>query len=419
MDYEGFGIKCIGQSHLENNTVCQDNVQYIQSLKYIVVAVSDGHGGQRYFRSDIGSEYAALIGCEKLSEFLLKSNYLFLDAKGKAIAIDQLIDSIVTEWNISVKEHIAHFPFKDSELSLVDPKDIDEYKKLTDSEPNNMKPQEQYSSIFKAYGATLICIGMCDEFGIGLHIGDGKCVAMYEDGSMDEPIPWDEKCHLNKCTSICDKNAVSEFRVYVWENKIPMCVYIASDGIDDTFSDRLHSFYRSVTLDLIEPEFRDNVKNLEEKLPNISKNGSQDDVSIAGIINIKQVRKHKDDIIAILNKEQLEYQLNAVEKELEKLFFKKDNIEKLIAYEATDERILKKDELNKLIKESEEKIVSIKKELGIIFDDDPEEDIASKDKELLSNIKNTSGESKYPADIESDTGICSLPDEEDDSTWDE
>lgn len=160
MDYEGFGIKCIGQSHLENNTVCQDNVQYIQSLKYTVAAVSDGHGGQRYFRSDIGSEYAALIGCEKLSEFLLKSNYLFLDAKGKTTAIDQLIDSIVTEWNISVKEHIAHFPFKDSELSLVDPKDIDEYKKITASQPNNMKPQEQYSSIFKAYGATLICIGM-------------------------------------------------------------------------------------------------------------------------------------------------------------------------------------------------------------------------------------------------------------------
>lgn len=419
MEYEGFGIRCIGQSHLENNTVCQDNVQYIQSLKYTVTAVSDGHGGQKYFRSDIGSQYAALIGCEKLSEFLLKSNYLFLDEKSKANAIDQLIDSIVTEWNISVREHIAHFPFKESELSLVDSKDIDEYKNFAAAEQDNTKNKEQYSSVFKAYGATLICIGMCDEFGIGLHIGDGKCVSMYEDGSMDEPIPWDEKCHLNKCTSICDKNAVSEFRIYVWENKMPMCVYIASDGIDDTFSDRLHSFYRSVTLDLIEPEFRDNVNSLEKKLPNISKSGSQDDVSIAGIINIKQARAHKDDIIAILNREQLEYQLNTVEKELEKLSFKKDNIEKLIAYEATDERLSKREEINKLIEEFEEKVMNIKKELGVIPDTVPEAETVSDDSEELSDDNNMEDTSGVPKDTEPDTDVSPLTDEECDSAWDE
>lgn len=91
----------------------------------------------------------------------------------------------------------------------------------------------------------------------------------------------------------------------------------------------------------------------------------------------------------------------------------------MIAYEATNERILKKDELNKLIEESEKKIISIKKELGIILDDDSEEDISSKDNKLLSNIINTPGESKYPADIEPDIDICSLSDEEDDFTWDE
>lgn len=379
MDYEGFGIKCIGQSHLEKNTVCQDSVQYIQSLKYTVVSVSDGHGGQKYFRSDIGSEHASLIGCEKISEFLMKSNYSFLNEKEKIAAIDQLIDSIVTEWNIAIRDHIAHFPFKESELVFVDDKDLDEYKKHTVKEKDCISSKEPYSAIFKAYGATLICVGVNKEFGIGLQIGDGKCVAMYEDCSMDEPIPWDEKCHLNKCTSICDKDAVSEFRVYVWEDRMPMCIYIASDGIDDTFSDRLHSFYRSLTLDLIEPEFRNNVEKLEKKLPSISKNGSQDDVSIAGIINVKLARRHKEDIIKVLNKEQLEYQLSAAEKELEKLLFKMNNTEKMIAYEATDERLSKKKDLERMINAAEDNIVSIKKQLGLIPDDTLDEKVSADD----------------------------------------
>ena len=381
MNYEGFGIKCIGQSHLENNTDCQDSVQYVQSLKYTVAAVSDGHGGQRYFRSDIGSEYAAVISCEKLSEFLLRSNYSFMDPKGKAAAVDQLIDSIVTEWIIAVREHIAYFPFKDEELSFVDADDIEDYKKHTVQEKNWIKSKEAYSSIFKAYGSTLICVGVCDEFGIGLQIGDGKCVAMYDDCSMDEPIPWDEKCHLNKCTSICDKTAVSEFRAYVWEGKMPVCIFIASDGIDDTFSDRLHSFYRSVTLDLIESEFRTNVKALEKKLSAISRSGSRDDVSIAGIIDIQRVREHKNDIIRILKKEQLEYQLAAAEKELEKYVFKRENLEKLIFDKANDERLSKKEELDKLIEECKEKITAIKNKFGSI-DSRSEEEISESDKAL-------------------------------------
>ena len=379
MEYEGFGIKCKGQSHLEKNIVCQDSVQYIQSLNYTVAAVSDGHGGEKYFRSDKGSEFAAYISCEKISEFLLNSNYPLLNEKEKEAAIYQLIDSIVTEWNIAVREHIAHFPFKDNELGFVDDKDIDEYKKHTVKEQYSIRSKEPYSAIFKAYGATLICVGVNKEFGIGLQIGDGKCVAMYEDCSMDEPIPWDEKCHLNKCTSICDEEAVNEFRVYIWEDKMPMCIYIASDGIDDTFSDQLYSFYRNVTLDLIKPEFRNNVEQLGKKLPEISMNGSQDDVSIAGIINVELARKRKDDIIEDLKTKQLEYQLAASEKEHEKLLFKKNNLEKMITYEATDERLTKKNELERMINDAKDKIASIKKQLGLIPDDTRDEEVSADD----------------------------------------
>ena len=143
------------------------------------------------------------------------------------------------------------------------------------------KLQTVESNIYKAYGTTLLSIGIAEKYAIAIHIGDGKCVAIYDDGSMDEPIPWDEKCHLNNCTSICDRNAYEEFRYYVWKDKIPVAAFIATDGIDDTFADRLHAFYTSIALDFIQSDYKTCINKLNDMLPNISATGSHDDVSVA------------------------------------------------------------------------------------------------------------------------------------------
>ena len=80
-----------------------------------------------------------------------------------------------------------------------------------------------------------------------MQIGDGKCVVIDQNGSISEPIPWDENCQMNVTTSICDSDASDEFRFFVTEEK-PSAVFCGSDGIDDSYAkvEEMYALYRSI-----------------------------------------------------------------------------------------------------------------------------------------------------------------------------
>ena len=50
--------RCKGASHEVSGKVCQDYCQAEVTDSYTIGVVSDGHGGDRYFRSDVGSKSA-------------------------------------------------------------------------------------------------------------------------------------------------------------------------------------------------------------------------------------------------------------------------------------------------------------------------------------------------------------------------
>ena len=50
--------RCKGASHEISGKVCQDYCQAEVTDSYTIGVVSDGHGGDRYFRSDVGSKSA-------------------------------------------------------------------------------------------------------------------------------------------------------------------------------------------------------------------------------------------------------------------------------------------------------------------------------------------------------------------------
>lgn len=58
--YQSFHFTSIGASHIKKGTVCQDFSASVETEKYKLAVVSDGHGGADYFRSDRGSRFAAL-----------------------------------------------------------------------------------------------------------------------------------------------------------------------------------------------------------------------------------------------------------------------------------------------------------------------------------------------------------------------
>ena len=125
---------------------------------------------------------------------------------------------------------------------------------------------------------------MTNEGWFGIHIGDGKCVELLENGTLCEPIPWDEACEQNITTSICDSDAIEEFR-YITQKDFPAALFIGSDGIDDSYSSEmeLHELYRNIFIVFADHGAEVGRNEVRDYLPKITRQGSSDDVSIAGI----------------------------------------------------------------------------------------------------------------------------------------
>ena len=114
------------------------------------------------------------------------------------------------------------------------------------------------------------------------------------------PIPWDERCFLNKTTSLCDSNAINEFRYcYEGDGKFPMAVFLGSDGMDDSFGEdpNLVNFYIQVVKMLVTEGREATIASIESDLPQLSKIGSKDDMSVAFIYNYDELKAHITDFI--------------------------------------------------------------------------------------------------------------------------
>ena len=69
-NFSGMAISQIGYSHARKDKPCQDASGFVKDKNYAAIMVCDGHGGDKHFRSDIGSKIAIGI-CEKsLEEFV-------------------------------------------------------------------------------------------------------------------------------------------------------------------------------------------------------------------------------------------------------------------------------------------------------------------------------------------------------------
>lgn len=298
---DALNFSCQGESHIASGKVCQD---YSYSKVYengnTIAIVCDGHGGKRYFRSDIGAKIAAEVTERNVQIFLDEVGPNLI--KGKAftqeetisgqidrqdfdkqspveIAFRQLFASIISGWNSMVLNHAKENPIKDEEKVDLESQWIEDF--------NNGV------SLEKVYGCTLIVYASTPNFWLAFQIGDGKCFAFDNNGQWSEPIPWDERCFLNKTTSICDSSAIDEFRYcYQGDGEFPIAMILGSDGIDDSFGaeENQANFYVQILKSLVKSGIEDTYHEIETTLPQLSKIGSQDDMSISMVFNLDAVK---------------------------------------------------------------------------------------------------------------------------------
>ena len=291
-----FDFHCQGESHKATDKVCQDfSYSHIDENGLAVAVVCDGHGGKRYFRSDVGARFATEIIANNVKEFVNNideallvgqpftqqaavqteiDRHDFRKEKPIDMAFRQLFASIIGQWQQRIEQHAAANPLTEKEIAQVE----EQYKK-------------EFLSGYKlekTYGCTLMAYVSTPKYWFAFHLGDGKMISFDQEAQWKEPVLWDDRCFLNKTTSICDSDALNEFRyTYQGDGVFPVAVFLGSDGMDDSFGEEanLVNFYVQVAKSLVKEGFDATFADIKDTLPVLSKRGSQDDMSIACVFD--------------------------------------------------------------------------------------------------------------------------------------
>jgi hypothetical protein len=304
MSYQVFNAHAQGENHKKPpDKECQDYSASFVDKDMAIAIVADGHGSDNCFRSAIGSKIAsrqAFAGIYKFIDIIEKDRGGGIFSKKtptpprekwEKTLLPGLVKNIVAAWYTEVEKDYNAHGFSPEDIAGVAEKYQERYRK-----------GEQF---YRAYGTTLIAAAATRDYWFGIHIGDGKCTACYPDGSWEQPIPWDDKCFLNITTSICDDDALERVRVYYrtsTEKEMPVMVFVNSDGVDDSYpagdnEKYLAGLYRTIALNFFDeikanPKdgFENGKKQVKEFLPDLSKRGSGDDVSIAALIDVDALK---------------------------------------------------------------------------------------------------------------------------------
>lgn len=304
-----------GASHIASGKPCQDySLSYNENGLQIVV-VCDGHGGNTYFRSDVGSKLAAEVTVELLknfancvsasafkgSEFSITAKPKrnpFIDPDGKRLKYEDLND----EQKQFAKQAQAYiesdgkYPELQALVSELIKKIYEEWiaRIANDKSKNHFTRKEKSilegKGLEKAYGCTLLAFMRTKDFWISFQIGDGKIYCCDKALNWSNPIPKDCTCFLNYTTSLCDSNPVDEFR-YAFNGKgdFPLAVMLCSDGLDGSLrtSANLQDFYEQIINLCLDGD--DVETELESFFPTLSESGNKDDISLSGIVDLSDI----------------------------------------------------------------------------------------------------------------------------------
>lgn len=267
-----------GSNHVKADKPCEDYADSYQNEHMCICVVADGHGSDNYPRTERGSHFAVRAAIDCVKEFLQQVSPEDILGRAQAEVMGQLERSILNSWYTQVEDDIHGEALTDKELDKVS----DKYK-MRYKDPDYLA---------KAYGTTLIVFAVTECFSFGLQIGDGSCIVMDTNGNLSLPIPSDPDCQLNVTTSICDADASSEFRYYVVD-RAPAAVFCGTDGVEDSYSsvEELYDLHRSIILMFSEKGFEEGSSEIAEYLPILTRKGSGDDVSMAGIIQLDTIQK--------------------------------------------------------------------------------------------------------------------------------
>ncbi|MBD5427375.1 MAG: protein phosphatase 2C domain-containing protein [Treponema sp.] len=299
-------IECIkavaqGFSHKAQGKPCQDFAGIVRKKSFAILSVADGHGGERYFRSEVGSRFAVEVAEAEFQKLLIDiSKWQWLDEKiNWGQTIKSLESNIVKKWQSKVEADFANRPLSEEERNLAEKLGID-FAALQGGNSECEKicgVRFRNSEILRCYGSTLLSALYIPSWGfplskkslwIAVQIGDGLTFTLDENGGDFLPIPEDKNLGFGLTTSLCSSDAAEHFRHSFGFSKLKAIV-VCSDGVADSFAkEKFGGFVKDILNNVNEQGGEKVQKELQAYFPKLSEQGSGDDLSLAGIFEVNK-----------------------------------------------------------------------------------------------------------------------------------
>jgi hypothetical protein len=255
-----------GASHCRSGLPNQDAVRVsgCKDSSALMVAVADGHGSPKSFRSQTGARLA-VIAAQLVIGQLLK---LDSPSQIKRWAEERLPEHLVRCWRERVDKMLQRKPFTHQELASLDA-----------SGRSQIEDQP-----YLAYGSTLLAVVVAPAFILYLQLGDGDILTVSTKGNIERPLPRDDRLIANETTSLCSDRAWNEVRVnfQTLAGTPPALIFVSTDGYANSYRDE--AAFKQVALDMwamLKDEGELAVKpHMKEWLNEASQQGSGDDISV-------------------------------------------------------------------------------------------------------------------------------------------
>jgi hypothetical protein len=225
-----------GAAHHAMGLANQDAVRAFENgPRSVVVAVADGHGHHRHFRSARGSQLAVAVACQAVPE-LTSTLAGLAGTAGTGTAGTETVETGpggtgtpgIGAGEIVRQIHRVLVPAITGRWREAVGADIDA-KPITPEEEPSRSPGDDPVI---AYGTTLLVAAVWGDWLLLAQIGDGDILGIAPDGGALLPVPGDPLLDGRHTTSLCSPGAEHSFRAAaVSTGPTPLLgVMLATDG---------------------------------------------------------------------------------------------------------------------------------------------------------------------------------------------
>ena len=228
--WRAVGASVRGASHRRDGRPNQDAIAWHAEPgadASVVMAVSDGHGSRKYFRSDAGAQFAVAGAVVVLREFLDGASKGATLSAVKRAAEERLPQDVIRRWHDAVSQALRTAPLSTGELDALEQSDGATTRKAVEDNPS------------LAYGATLLTVVVTPTFILYLQLGDGDILTVSEAGDVSRPLIGDDRLFANETTSLCAPHAWRDVRVgfQALADVGPALILLSTDGYANSFRD--------------------------------------------------------------------------------------------------------------------------------------------------------------------------------------